>query len=549
MTYYKYAERTADQFINWREIGKSISDTIQEQSKIREEKKATLDKEFRETMKAVVDSPQGSDNEVNSWTLNVTNNAAEYLRTINNELKAGRMSPKDFTIARQNVTDDVNGLFTQIKSYQEWHKGRLAQIQSGKASGFDKALNEQVEKIADLKNTSGYFDPMTGNLFFSKTDESGKPDRSSLLSAKNMFKISGTQVDRYDLNSELVKMGKTFAPYKRVIGRSGVQTKDDVTLRKGFDEVKSNTFGAILDNPYTAASVLTDNGLDGYTYTTGEPKSDKEIKIVQTPNGYQPQITDSQRKAAMDFMERQLSVYLPYEETPMPKATDTRASDSEDKMTDNEKAALGTIKSLYSGTPAQKKVAADRLAKKLGVTKIDYTNEGIIATKQVVEGGKTKTIKTTYPYGNSLSEFASSGLADVLGAGGLLARPELEMGAKRSSGTGSVSGAKVMVSPPSTDQHDQIITKINESLEDAFDTKDGETLSKGVDAYKSAIRKMGLDYNVVKVSGNPALRKFVDQKSGVFVVINVEEGKGNIGEQYAEAFKALNEKVQQKINE
>lgn len=548
MTYYKYAERTADQFINWREIGKSISDTIQEQSKIREEKKATLDKEFRETMKAVVDSPQGSDNEVNSWTLNVTNNAAEYLRTINNELKAGRMSPKDFTIARQNVTDDVNGLFTQIKSYQEWHKGHLAQIQSGKASGFTKALNEQVEKIADLKNTSGYFDPMTGNLFFSKTDESGKPDRSSLLSAKNMFKIAGTQVDKYDLNSELVKMGKTFAPYKRVIGRSGVQTKDDVTLRKGFDEVKSNTFGAILDNPYTAASILTDNGLDGYTYTTGEPQSDKEIKIVQTPNGYQPQITEAQRKAAMDFMERQLSVYLPYEEIPMPKAS-TTTGDKEDKMTDNEKAALGTIKSLYSGTPAQKKVAADRLAKKLGVTKIDYTNEGIIATKQVVEGGKTKTIKTTYPYGNSLSEFASSGLADVLGAGGLLARPELDISASRSAGTGSVSGETVMVSPPSTDQHDQIITKINDSLENAFDTKDGETLSKGVDAYKSAIRKMGLDYNVVKVSGNPALRKFVDQKSGVFVVINVEEGKGNIGQQYAEAFKALNEKVQQKINE
>ncbi len=548
MTYYKYAERTADQFINWREIGKSISDTIQEQSKIREEKKATLDKEFRETMKAVVDSPQGSDNEVNSWTLNVTNNAAEYLRTINNELKAGRMSPKDFTIARQNVTDDVNGLFTQIKSYQEWHKGHLAQIQSGKASGFTKALNEQVEKIADLKNTSGYFDPMTGNLFFSKTDESGKPDRSSLLSAKNMFKIAGTQVDKYDLNSELVKMGKTFAPYKRVIGRSGVQTKDDVTLRKGFDEVKSNTFGAILDNPYTAASILTDNGLDGYTYTTGEPQSDKEIKIVQTPNGYQPQITEAQRKAAMDFMERQLSVYLPYEEIPMPKAS-TTTGDKEDKMTDNEKAALGTIKSLYSGTPAQKKVAADRLAKKLGVTKIDYTNEGIIATKQVVEGGKTKTIKTTYPYGNSLSEFASSGLADVLGAGGLLARPELDISASRSAGTGSVSGEKVMVSPPSTDQHDQIITKINDSLENAFDTKDGETLSKGVDAYKSAIRKMGLDYNVVKVLGNPALRKFVDQKSGVFVVINVKEGKGNIGQQYAEAFKALNEKVQQKINE
>jgi hypothetical protein len=492
MTYYKYAERTADQFIDWRQIGKSISDTIQEQSKLREEKKGTLDKEFRETMKAVVDSPQGSDNDANSWALGVANNAAEYLRTINQELKAGRMSPKDFTVARQNVSDDVNGLYNQMKSYQEWHKGRLARIQSGKASGFEGALNAEAEAVANLKSTSAYIDPMTGSVYFAKTGEDGKADRNSLLSAKNMFKITNTQVDRYDLNTELAKMGKSFAPFKRVIRAGGVQTKEDATLRKGFEEVRNGTFGAILDNPFAAASILTDNGLEGYTYTKGEPKSDKEIKIVSTSNGFQPELTDTQRKAAMDFMERQLSVYLPYEETPMPQPTGKTTGD-QDKPTKEQLAALASAKAIYGGTPAQQNAAVSRLkAKDKTISDVRITNDAIEIIRKKVEGGKTVIDVQAIPKGQSLQEFIEAGGGDIFGGGTLVGSSLVAQETVKPSGPNRPYSGK-----PTSEALEQ-------SFEDGkLNTNNKESVKAGFGSLASALKKQfGLNYTLTEKDGS-----------------------------------------------
>lgn len=493
MTYYKYAERTADQFIDWRQIGKSISDTIQEQNKLREEKKSTLDKEFRETMKAVVDSPQGSDNDANAWALGVANNAAEYLRTINQELKAGRMSPKDFTVARQNVSDDVNGLYNQMKSYQEWHKGRLARIQSGKASGFEGALNAEAEAVANLKSTSAYIDPMTGSVYFAKTGEDGKPDRNSLLSAKNMFKITNTQVDRYDLNAELAKMGKSFAPFKRVIRAGGVQTKEDATLRKGFEEVRNSTFGAILDNPFTAASILTDNGLEGYTYTKGEPKSDKEIKIVSTANGFQPELTDTQRKAAMNFMERQLSVYLPYEETPTPQTTGPTTGD-QDKPTKEQLAAFKSAKAIYGGTPAQQNFAVSRLkAKDKTIKDVRITNDAIeIVREKVVEKGKTVPDVQTIPKGKTFQEFIEAGGGDIFGGGTLVGSSLVEKETVKPSGPNRPYSGK-----PTSEA-------LMKSFEDGnLNTNDKESVNAGFSSLASALKKQfGLNYTLTEKDGS-----------------------------------------------
>lgn len=490
MTYYKYAERTADQFIDWRQIGKSISDTIQEQNKLREEKKSTLDKEFRETMKAVVDSPQGSDNDANAWALGVANNAAEYLRTINQELKAGRMSPKDFTVARQNVSDDVNGLYNQMKSYQEWHKGRLARIQSGKASGFEGALNAEAEAVANLKSTSAYIDPMTGSVYFAKTGEDGKPDRNSLLSAKNMFKITNTQVDRYDLNTELAKMGKSFAPYKRVIRAGGVQTKEDATLRKNFEEVRNGTFGAILDNPFTAASILTDNGLEGYTYTKGEPKSDKEIKIVSTANGFQPELTDTQRKAAMDFMERQLSVYLPYEETPIPQSTKTT---TQEKPTKEQLAALKSAKDIYGGSKVKQDAAISRLkAKDKTISDVRITNDAIEIVRKKVEGGKTVTDVQTISKGQSFEDFIDAGGGDIFGGATLVGSPLVTQETVKPSGPNRPYSGK-----PTSEA-------LTQSFKDGnLNTNNKESVKAGFNSLASALKKQfGLSYTLTEKDGS-----------------------------------------------
>ena len=47
-TYFKYAERSAESQINWAEVGKNMTDMLQEQERIRDEKISALDAATRE---------------------------------------------------------------------------------------------------------------------------------------------------------------------------------------------------------------------------------------------------------------------------------------------------------------------------------------------------------------------------------------------------------------------------------------------------------------------------------------------------------------------
>ena len=42
-TYYNFAERSADSQINWAEVGKNVTEMLQTEAAIREEKKAAID--------------------------------------------------------------------------------------------------------------------------------------------------------------------------------------------------------------------------------------------------------------------------------------------------------------------------------------------------------------------------------------------------------------------------------------------------------------------------------------------------------------------------
>ena len=59
-TYYKYAERSADSTINWAQVGQGMTDMLQEEARIREEKKAAIDEASRRQQKVLTDDlPSG----------------------------------------------------------------------------------------------------------------------------------------------------------------------------------------------------------------------------------------------------------------------------------------------------------------------------------------------------------------------------------------------------------------------------------------------------------------------------------------------------------
>jgi hypothetical protein len=77
-TYYKYAERTADSQINWAEIGKNMTDMLQQEVAIREEKKAALDEVTRKAAEQISNAPQGEHESGRAEAIRLADQASKY---------------------------------------------------------------------------------------------------------------------------------------------------------------------------------------------------------------------------------------------------------------------------------------------------------------------------------------------------------------------------------------------------------------------------------------------------------------------------------------
>ena len=102
-TYFKYAERKATNEVNWAEISSNMVDTLNEAVKIREEKKAAIDKATNELGNTLADAPQGQHQGLNEFALTYANNAQEMRLMQDRLLKSGQISLKDYNITNNSV--------------------------------------------------------------------------------------------------------------------------------------------------------------------------------------------------------------------------------------------------------------------------------------------------------------------------------------------------------------------------------------------------------------------------------------------------------------
>ncbi len=97
-TGYKYVERDAqDTQINWAEVGANFSGMLQEENRVREEKKDALDEQARAYQSSLNSIPTGQNTQLNDAALNFAADLQEQALMLNKNLKAGLLSPRDYT--------------------------------------------------------------------------------------------------------------------------------------------------------------------------------------------------------------------------------------------------------------------------------------------------------------------------------------------------------------------------------------------------------------------------------------------------------------------
>lgn len=389
-TYFKYAERSAGSQVNWAEIGKNLTDTLQEESRLREEKKAAIDEATRQYGLTLEKSPQGENTTFNQWGLDYAADAQEARLLQDRLLKQGKLKLRDYTIMRQNLVDGTNQAFGLLEEYNAEYKQKMERAKSmdpaTRSQYLEQWLMAKGEMFANLKDSKLYINPTTFAVNVAKikrengveTMSNDPDDFTTINELRNYVKA---KYDYFDSDTYLTKQVGMLGTEIKTSIISGTSTKvgqkitlEDITERDGAREAISAMIDtAFAGAPTNMSSVLTnDLGKDdkgnSFTFTLNKdqagPQSDGFNYIYFNPSG-EPEFTPEQEKAAKDYMLQKMSVMLTRKKDidvytePRPAASSGgggggRRSGSGYSAGERQDASLGNlIGYLYSGDDQQ----------------------------------------------------------------------------------------------------------------------------------------------------------------------------------------------------
>jgi hypothetical protein len=316
-TYYKYAERQADSFVNWAEIGKDITDMLKTETSLREQKKAAIDKASRDFGEQLANSPTGEHTGINAWTLNYASDAQQARLLQDRLLKSGGLSVKDYTIMRQNINDGTAQLFALSKEYQEEFKVKMERMKSAdpatRSQDLETFLMETAEGFANFSKSKPLINPtdftVSVGIMESDPNNQGVLRLTDQVETVNYLRnrIKG-KYDYFDSNAATDTIAKGVGQYITAVKNADalngiITTTADATARPDFPKYLETKAKSYLENPYNVSSILT-NDIGGFTYSFTDKSGGNVIFLErdQQSGMVKPVYTDDQYKAALDFV-------------------------------------------------------------------------------------------------------------------------------------------------------------------------------------------------------------------------------------------------------
>lgn len=344
-TYYKYAERSADSQVNWAEIGKNLTETLQEENRLREEKKAAIDEATRQYGLTLEKSPQGDDTSLNQWSLDFAAQAQEARLLQDRLLKSGQLKLKDYTKMRQNLTDGTNTAFSLLDEYNAEYKEKMERAKSMDPATASQYLEQwllaQSESFSNFKQSQLYINPTTFevNVALKEKDKNGvytmSHDPNNFTSVNALRNRIKARYDKFDSNafltSRVAMLGDEIRAYKTAaeqLKAGTIGTEENIRVRDGFLQAQEAFINEGLTLPENVSSILT-NDLGYYTDANGDKKKfdfswntpptinrDPSIIYLKNDNGHVViDISEDQKKIAQDFLTQKMDMMLDFKQT------------------------------------------------------------------------------------------------------------------------------------------------------------------------------------------------------------------------------------------
>jgi hypothetical protein len=290
MTAYKYVERKVEDQINWAEVGKNFSNVLQEEVRVRGEKKKAIDDASRAYQEVLNNTPQGDYGLANTFALDGADKLQKQALMQLTLLKSGQLDPKRYTIMQQNLVDGTDQLYGLAQGYQDEYQRKLALMADGvppgeKLSGLEAELMASIEGLGNLANHEVTINPDTAMMGIGVMDENGNLKSSTTAFALQKRLKSDTR--EFDLIGASDKWIKSLGTDERA-AFEGIGNKLTADVLITISDVTQKL------RPGGSMSELTDDQLAQMSSLTGVDVAD-----LKTLSLY--------REAQMNYVKSQLS--------------------------------------------------------------------------------------------------------------------------------------------------------------------------------------------------------------------------------------------------
>ena len=272
-TAYGYVKRDPETTqLNWAQIATDLNDTLQAEVKKREEKKAAIDEASRQYQKILNDVPQGENTQLNQFATKASESLQQQMLMQETLLKSGQISPRQYTLMRQNLTDGTDQAFSLLQDYNDEYSRKMAAMDqnlpvSERLSKMDSWMMEQTEGFANFMETELVINPQTGIMSLAKLVDNGNgemiPDMKNLASVQQLQnRIKGTK-NQYDVIGGADKYIKALGEQEKIIRTIGGKYQADIFTK--INNIREKA-GGLAD--------LSDADLQKYADEIGMDKAD-----------------------------------------------------------------------------------------------------------------------------------------------------------------------------------------------------------------------------------------------------------------------------------
>jgi hypothetical protein len=296
--------------VDWQALSNQMAEKIYGIGTKREAEKEALDKKAKDLENIVNDpSIMGKSQTANQMFLDGAFNAKDQIWKWNKDLKAGIITPKEYSNNITNLQDNWSILASSAKTFDERYQEVLKRQEEGVASNLELEFLDRFGQMANIPNTKIQVS-QDGRVYMAKVDPNTGKVIGDVMDTRTMNMPENIQVNKVDVGSTVESMTEGWDPWTtfKDLGRGGELTITDIRQNEEvYGPMRAKVAEAVApnSNPRAQVSVLVDNGVlndPSYYMNDAEYKSkrqeliDDAIQIKKTAGDANPTLTEKEIK-------------------------------------------------------------------------------------------------------------------------------------------------------------------------------------------------------------------------------------------------------------